>query len=326
MNATFRCKRSFLAIGGLSIAMAIAFAAALFLPFDEAPPHGRLSLCALLGTVVALCSLVGTSLILGSIRHRLTIAERSVESVGVFGTKRIALDEVIEARWRLYGDAGSLTLKTSAVTLGISLSNYGREETRELVRFLRFRLPADIQHGWDRYWGFHWALFDEPEPISEEWLEERRSLRRRIHGIFAFSTAVILAAAFLVVRYTGEVRHLAWLVVFFGTWVLCHFTDPPRGKVRRRMRAASRMHPVVLAGLVVLPVTFVICLPMGAFGIAGGRVVLGVGSVLSCVLVFMGVFLQEGRMRAYREEGAKLAAEEYLRLPHEPVPGRNPPL
>jgi len=305
--------------------MAIAFAVGGFLGFREAPPDGRLFLYALFGTVVAFLSLGGISVILGSIRHRLTIADPSIESAGVFGAKRIMLDEVVEARWRLYGDAGSLILKTASDKVGIRFSNYRREQARELVRFLRFRLPEGVQHGWDRYWGFYWRLFDEPEPISEEWLEERRSLRRRIHGIFAFSTLVMVAAAFLVVRYTGEFRLLVWLVVFFGVWVLCHFMEPPRGKVVRRMRAASRMHPVVLAGLVLLPVTFVICLPMGAFGIAGGRVVFWVGSALSMVLMFLGVFLQDKRVKEYREEAAKLAAEEYLRARHEPLSSRNRP-
>jgi hypothetical protein len=334
MNATYRYKRWLIGLGVLGAAMGVGFAVAgssllMTEPNPGSPPWAMaiVAVAAVLSTL--LCGVGGPWIIAEVVRHRLTIDGDNVTQVLVFRTKRINLAEVVEARWRIGQDGGYLRLKTPDEKIKLEFYGYSRNETRRLVKFLRLRLPAAIQKGWEKYWAFTWRMFDVPDPARrEEFAEKTRCLRRRLLVVLLLSSGVLVFMAVAVSFYARNVESLKQLVFLFLLLPIIYVVSAGRGKIAEHpdVRCSSDVSPLVLIGVIATMLIPCAAIPFAMLDmpITGRSVMIG-GAALGCLLVIIGSWRRDRKTRQTQSLAAKLAEQEYMQPePTRDSSGRSP--
>jgi hypothetical protein len=309
MNATYRCRRGLVWLGLMGIAVGAVLAA---VGSGGSPPDTRAIVLTLL---IASGSLwIGSARLLRAWRHRLVVTEVEVEYVGILSTRRIALEDVLEARWVRGGTAGVLSLKTSSDTINLSLGIYVQPVRRELIRFFRLRLAEPIQHNWEKYWRYHWRQLDEPDPAKAEvFAEQTWALRRRLHLWCLLGALIVVPVAVVVWQYTGDATPLRRVTLLLLLWPLVFFARAERGRVAEQCSLRPRVRPPVMAGEIILLLTWIVALPLAAFMTPSARIVFHGGLACHTLLILVGTIGPLIQIERFRSEGAKLAEQEYMR-------------
>jgi hypothetical protein len=328
MNATYRCKKSYVFIGILGTMFAVLPLAMLYIVFFDPPPHRELWAAIVMTpaclAVLLLTGVGGPYVVVLAIRHRLIVCGDKITSVNALGTAEIDLPCVTEARWKRGQNGGRLLLRTELTKLRIDFDNYSADAARELIRFFRFRLPEAIQTNWEPYWTFAWGFFDKPDPARrEEFAAETRALRRRLAIWVSLGMIVIAAVGFFVWRSTGDcTRTLGSIGALLVILPIALGIRADRGRISDQSKAPRRVHPFQAIALAIMLATMPLGLLIMAMGNWGGRVVFYAGEavvvasgVIAWVFAVIGCISQDARQRRARKEAARLAEQEYLQPP-----------
>jgi hypothetical protein len=325
MNATYRCKRFSALLCVASIVGGSVFVGVLWLALQEpispnAPPYAWAVLAVLFSFPILLLNVGGMYALVGAIRHRLTITGDCVESVNAFTTTQIDLTQVHEAKWRVYGtDGGRLVLKCPSNKLTLDFTAYAKEHSRELIKFLRLRLPEPTQRGWDKYWQRHWRLFDEPDPAQREYFaEETRRLRWRLGAWCFLGIAVGLPVVVAAHCWAGNwdaLRKLPVILLLLPLYFLPVFlVRADRCRISERF-ARPKMNKVFILGVAVFGLTYVLYIAFAALHIPGRETMSYIGMAVAIVLILPGAYLQDRLIRPTNAKAAKAAEREYMRPP-----------
>jgi hypothetical protein len=206
---------------------------------EDAPPAHRTALAIVCFGLLLYVGGVCLSALLRTIRHQAVVSDQALEVSGLWGTKRIALDSVDEARWGCLGESRTLVLRTPAQKLKLEFSFYDRPNRRGLIKFFRLRLTEAAQRNWQRFWAATWRVFDEPAPPDAEWLAAKASLRIRLCLLYYPSAVVLVPLGAAVWWWTRHDWVLAVMALLLPLWPVCHFAAPPRGKVARLQRPSQ---------------------------------------------------------------------------------------
>jgi hypothetical protein len=319
MNETFRPKRSLFYLGLIGfVFFSLADVLSIAVAVSEARPDRRVLAAMFFGACWTPFVLLSLYLLIASLRERLSILGSTVESEGVLTRKRIALDEVTDARWRRYGKAGRLVLRSAWTKVAIDFDTYETPDRRRLILFLREMLPTTIQQGWDTYWTQYWSTFDEPEPaMTDAFAQETRALRRRLDVWFALGVVAVVVLAFSVRPLIG-LKPLAGIIPIALLWLICRWgVSVSRGKVRERLPPPDTQRPiaVVYGGMTLL---MLVQLGMAWLNLPGGKMVLTVGTVALCIMAIVIAWRIDKRMKPWRQSAARSAADEYLKPDRRP--------
>ncbi|MBN2024745.1 MAG: hypothetical protein JW809_18345 [Pirellulales bacterium] len=290
---------------------------------------------------IAMACVCGVYFIAG-LGGRLTVSPDRVEWTSRFRRRQVSLSQVVEARWR----RESLLLRTPREKLSVGFGDYPARQQPELIRFFRFALSEDVQHGWERFWLENWGLFDRPDPDDPAYWAEWRANRRRLDTYFALG--LVLMAVTFVWQWTLGVQNsnpLFWrqwsgLPLFYGfLWCIVHFAVTPRkgnsvgGIVAPNCRPIHRQYPPPSTDhdlwfiLPFLLAFYVLILVVGgALQWAGWHMAAAIemwaGGCALLLALFVAVFIVSRRMKpwqrereAWRREAARLAEQEYMTRP-----------
>ena len=112
----------------------------------------RPKLSALIFGIFWLCpTLLGLWIILAYFRERLIVSEDAITQRGCFGTKSIAVPEVIRIDWKRLRHGGTIVARSRLSRITIHLGNFTREERDELIAFFHGTFATTIQEGWPRF-------------------------------------------------------------------------------------------------------------------------------------------------------------------------------
>ncbi len=309
MNRTFRVRRALLYVDAATVlvllAVAVAFGRAISTGTQDMPPAAA---WAVLGSLLAFTGLA-VGVLVSVVCHRLRVTETSVEAPR---RTPVPLAAVLEARWRLSGAAGHLVLRTRDQTLKVHFDYYSAEERRALVRFFRRTIPEALQRDWERFWRQYWPIFDEPDASrSREAREETRAMRWRLHLIFFAGTLFIVPTGVGLAWYTGAPQLIVLALLVPAMWPMAFFVrHEPRKIGSRRPRPG---YPVLVAiGFLWLTLGFIVSLVCIALDLSVGRVIFSVNFTGSMALMLIGAVQFSRRVERWRDEAARLAADEYL--------------
>jgi hypothetical protein len=329
MDFTHRAKKGekYALWGSLVFLMALMIAFFSFVPqANPDAPISKLPVQLLVSPLFLIPILLSLTGVMQAMRYCLHLTDGVVEKTGILPYRSIQLDYVIEASWRLFGSRrGQIVLRTPAVKVAVTLSDFSREETRDLVRFFRDRFPTSIQTGWDKYWEQNWPMFDEWEALSPEEIAAARRASRRVFfwwslcGWIAFVVGDLFAW-----RYTGETKWLwqpllptiglAFVVYFFPK----HLTSKTRGRIGRTRPRPKISKVAVLCFLAayVLPILVMTSRILPHNSVEEAIAIFGT-MALFIVPLILDIRRQNRPLKAWNCEAAKLAAELYLKSPVE---------
>jgi hypothetical protein len=321
VNRTYHLKWSVLALGvGTFFGLGAAGIGLIAFGFGGARPAngaGRaLAVRVALAAVPLFFSTTGCVLVLAWFRHRLTVSDTAVESVGILSTRRVEFGDALEARWRRYGTLGRLRLRTATETLVIAFSEYPCGQGRELVRFFRHRLGRDIQVGWERFWRLYWPRFDEPDPARHEhFARETRLLRRRLIVWLSLGTALCVAVGLAVWRWTGDPQALRGMALFLIFWPCAWLAKADRGKIAERAGMRMSANAAIVIGLVLFGLDWAAWLVCAFFKLPAGRLFFFAGVPGSLVLIILGIVAERRRLDRMVPQAARSAEIEYIGPP-----------
>jgi hypothetical protein len=271
--------------------------------------------------------LLSVYLLFISKRHRLSVSNTHVESVGVWWTRRVALDEIVEARWQRFSSAGKLKLKTLTGGVSIDLGDYGNDDAKTLIRFFRFRMPQSIQQNWPTFWAYYWKLFDVSDvsdPVAAA--AELRETRRDTDWLFFWCGLLIVMVLLTLWWFAGISLHFLWMLPLTAAlwWWMRKMLPGRRGKIEamfqpRRSNCLLNRAFVLIGLLIVfgLLLAFLLCALLDRIHdpswLLGGCVVLGIYAVAN---VTLSAHRMKQRRREIAADPAQLAESEYMR-PHD---------
>ena len=191
------------------------------------------------GTFWGSWACVAVWMILTYWRAWLRITPDQLHEQGVISTKKIDLDSVNYARWKITG-RGRIALRTPIERLTIDFDNFEPCEVLWLIRFFRSRFSESVQAGWPLFaYKFAVRLRDgtaaENRPLGPN---EVRLTRRRWDWYFV--PAILVAAAFGAIAnlFLQQPRMLLAPVGPVVIWLALRFMTPRRGL--RDIRISSR--------------------------------------------------------------------------------------
>jgi hypothetical protein len=314
MDETFRLPRSLrnMAIGSI-LGFLAWFTIDLFVVLDKLDgPHPILLAALLLGVPLIM---VGTSALLLATYYRseLTIVDDLVTSRGLFIERSLDLRDVTEARWQVAPNWGSLSFRSGSKRLALHFGTYAIEDRERMVHYLRSRLPAEIQVGWNLY-AYKVKPFDRQTTPAKPGPDEILLRRDRWDRYFVPTLVVSSLVGFVVWRITGELKpSIAFPLVLLGLLIFLRFSTPAEGIVAQKLSASfSPDHAhffrfALLWGLVGLAGLLV----NGYFrpGMKDLDAILIVGGVAWCAVFFHEVYLLDRREARRDREAADLAAK-----------------
>lgn len=324
MNAIYRCSRREVWILRVGIPLGLLFTCVLIIPARDAPhPLGitLIGLLPLLFVVGCIYSLLFLK------HHQLIVSDSQVEYHGIRTKHQVVFDDVHEAGWQLYAQAGRLTLKTSNGTLAINFNNYDADAQRTLIRFFRFRLDQAGQSGWDAFWSTRWRLFDVQESADTVVQERHKRIhRRRTDVTFLVGFVLALETVAIVLWLNGRAREIALLPLLLPLWWLMRRSfSPPLGKVSATPATCESAYSQADIFLAAAAVLFAVAAPTGVIftmlDLPGTRVALLIATCAPLLLAFAAALWHARQMPRQREEAARLARmaeEEYM----VPLPGQ----
>lgn len=167
-------------------------------------------------------------------RARLQITNDRVTEGGI----EIDLDRVNSVRWQ----TGGVKLVTDSTKIAIRLDNFEPAVQLRLIRFLRKRLPEEIQTGWGMF------CYRVAVPLRERTsgldrvpnVDEVRVTRRRWDWYFL--PAIALSSVIGVVAYWKyqQARLLTGPVMLAFYWLILRYSTPRRGHIDERMDPRSK--------------------------------------------------------------------------------------
>jgi hypothetical protein len=247
MNATFRLRRSYLALRVLGTLFFATMAVVSVLGiYFEAPADRRAAGLAVgLGFAAfwLLLAAFGVWVLLAYWRERLAVHDAEIDHVGVIRRKRMRVPDMVSARWRCWPAGGSLVLKSNSTRLVIYFDNFAHDERRQLIRFFRESVPISLQTGWELFF----VRVGRPQAHRTRQLEKTAPgegevllTRRRLDTHFLAGTLLVAATGVFVYHVTGDAGVFAKLAVIPAIWLLVRFLTPRKGGVRKRLTADPR--------------------------------------------------------------------------------------
>ena len=237
---------------------------------------------------ILLLGVGGPCLIVRAIRHRLTIAGDDVESVGVFGTRRINLTQVGKARWRIGTDGGKLVLQGSGGKLAVEFSAYPSAQARQLIKFFRLRLPEAVQSGWEKYWNFSWHFFDLPDPVRrEEFAAETRAMRLRLAVFVLLGVVVAVGVGSVAWRFTGNVNDMLRSLMAVFILPIVFLVRADRGKISGTIDVRPKVPKLMTVALAIFSLALFAFLLLAIFDVPGRNAVFLAGGIAAMVLMLI---------------------------------------
>ncbi len=302
-------------VGWASIAFHVALITALAVTLPDLSSGAQWLGRAFLFSIPVLF-LCGSIYLLVAVKcHRLAVTESHVESQGVWTHRRIALDAVREARWQRVS-LGRLVLKTDDRKLAVAFGNYDADSRRALIRFFHFRLPSDVQQGWEKYWATGWRSFDLPE-MSEPRARtaDSRALRRRASMLWAVFAIPIVIAASISWWFLGVAKVLAMLGLLLVLWLLTRYgVAPPAPPGRLQAKVTSTRVPgvLMLVGVTLFAIGWLAFLAFATFDLRTPAKACLAPTVIGVLLMVWGVALHAKDEKKQIENLAHVAEEEYM--------------
>ncbi|MCA9231765.1 MAG: hypothetical protein KDA57_14035 [Planctomycetales bacterium] len=263
--------------------------------------------------------------LLGFYRSRLRISDGNISSDGVFQRHQVALHDVHVLAWKHMPRGGVIYLADTNDSTKIRLDNYETEQSLWLIRFLRERIPAEVQTNWNLF--CHKvalpltkvrAAYEKPEPnrnVGDVLITRGRWDR--------FFIPFIVLAAFggaIVAWWLKQPRMLLAPIQIMFVWLILRFLTPKRGYVSKSISATPGLPSFLAFG--VLWGTLGIC---GILAFPVLRPALPVPSVVAVVLLlaWFAVLIwrahAEDKKRHERDTAASSASvEEWNELNSEP--------
>ena len=150
----FRVRRKYLVVGVIGtlfcVAMGVESTVAAFWNLDGSFPRPKLA-AFMLGSFWSCFTLLGVWIIAAYFRERLNLTDTGIVQQGIFRSKNLEFSEILQVQWRTRPVGGSVVLRTHWTKIRIELENFARDEREELIRFLRDRLPLEIQNNWSSF-------------------------------------------------------------------------------------------------------------------------------------------------------------------------------
>ncbi len=322
MNGTYRFDRRNLWTAWGCIVCSLLMIGA-FVVGASTPPHDRRLLFILIcGPVPVLMLCGGIYLLLAIKRCRLVVDEKHLESQGVWTTRRIALDEICSARWRI---SDRLVMKTLESQVSVNFNDFSSDDQRTLVKFFRCRLPREIQHDWESYWSREWRLFDLSDPSAmapEIRAEHIRSTRRSSDWLFlygCFLTITTTLAIWLVSGNTESLRPMMLLVPLAAWWLWNRKHVRLPGKIRARFPCEQKTNVLVVVGLTLFAIALPLLLAFMALDMESYSTALMVVLGAAFVVFYLGIIVESirsGKQRKNQDaEIASLVEKEHIAIP-----------
>ena len=309
MNATFRLRRTYRTEGLIGLPACLALFG-LFLLFGAS--HSRLVEVAFIGSVPLFMAGFSAWTLLAFWRHELSIVDECLTLRGVLRAKTIDLGEVVEARWRVCRQVGSVVLKTESVRLGIDLRDYESEEQDQIVGCLRTSLRPEVQVGWNLF------AFK-----TERWLERsRRSkpgpdevlVRRDHYDRYLWPSVVLTALAGIITAcMTANPGYLGLPLGPLVLWGLFRALTPAKGIIETKLTLPRTPETAQIVGF--LAIWFLLAfVGVGVYGFMESRLAhpeaaLIVGALAWVSVLFGKGFRLERRRARQAQEAADLASK-----------------
>lgn len=145
----FRRRRRSLVVGlvGAVCFTALGVASTVVFAVDDSFPRPHLA-ALIVGAFWSAFTLLPLWLIAAYLRERLSLDNHTIVQHGVFGSKTLAVRDVVQVRWRNWPREGSLVVRTQTERVKIDLARFARSEREQVVRFFRETFAAGIQENW----------------------------------------------------------------------------------------------------------------------------------------------------------------------------------
>jgi hypothetical protein len=194
----------FAAIGNLAVA---------WWNFDGSFEHPRASAVAFALFWLFWASL-GVWMLLAYFWERLVITTNNIRKIGWFRTRSLRQDEITTARWRLlYGDGGSLVVKSANAKIVVHFEHFTKAERAELRTIFRTILHESIQENWQKY-EQRFVTRPPPDPRMI------RRIRYVLSAVFVTFAACFALLAFAGIGNFAELIVVALLNVLASVWLV----------------------------------------------------------------------------------------------------------
>jgi hypothetical protein len=338
MERVYRVKRGYLyqGLGGVIVCSALLCTVVPLAFLDKTcPPQMPYGMAAILAFFLGISVLLTLCT-----RQQLRISDKGVTLKGVFRERTIDFDGLAEVHWGFHGHMSQFVLRSPDARVVVSLMDYSRDESSELIRFFRFRVRQDIQQNWDTFWNFNWPQFDEPDASDEEANRDAtRKMRLRMFYLLLGGSLLVALCGFFVWRYLhrtagiseigkelGRILGSALVLLVFGAWLISSISVRV-GRVRKMIPHEEKGEGLMKTGIagffLAMPACLGFYLWLGIFNIhtTTGLIVcmttmLGFGAIM-----FVGMHKHVKARKGWLAEAAKLAEESYMKPPDDVTKG-----